>query len=87
MESCHALLQCTGRIYQCDYFVSHDEDILHRLANKLVVFDGGVRTYELPYGVFLEEIGWKEEEEITFPKNKATQKTIGKHSKTTSKKS
>lgn len=74
MESCHALCNALEEFTGAIIFVSHDEDILHHLANKLVVFDGGVRTYELPYGVFLEEIGWKEEEEITFPKKQSNTK-------------
>lgn len=62
MESCDALCDALMGFEGAVVFVSHNEDILSRLANRLVVFDiGGVRPYELTYPVFLEEIGWKEE--------------------------
>ncbi|QQS59916.1 ABC-F family ATP-binding cassette domain-containing protein [Candidatus Peregrinibacteria bacterium] len=63
MESCNALCNALQEFGGALVFVSHDEDILHRLANKLVVFDSGVRSYELPYSTFLEEIRWKTEEQ------------------------
>lgn len=64
MESCDALCKALEDFGGAVVFVSHNEDLLSRLANKLVVFDGEqVKTYELPYQTFLEEIGWQSEAE------------------------
>lgn len=64
MESCDALCRALQDFDGAVVFVSHDEDILHRLANKLVVFDHNeTKTYETSYSTFLEEIGWSEEAE------------------------
>ncbi len=42
--------------------VTHSEQMLHRLCNRLVVFDGGrVRIHESTYQDFLDRIGWEEE--------------------------
>jgi ATP-binding cassette subfamily F protein 3 len=62
MESTDALCNALEDFDGAIVIISHNEDILRRLTNKLVVFDGGeTRPYELPYGVFLDEIGWKSE--------------------------
>ncbi len=64
MESCDALINALKDFPGAIVMVSHNEDVLNRISNKLVVFDGGEsRGYELPYSVFLEEIGWKQEED------------------------
>ncbi len=42
--------------------VTHSEQILHRVCNRLVVFDGDrVRVHEGSYRDFLDRIGWQEE--------------------------
>ena len=42
--------------------VTHSEHMLHRICNRLVVFDGGeVRVHEANYQDFLDRIGWAEE--------------------------
>lgn len=44
-------------------FVSHDEDLLHSLANKLIVFkDGKAQLFLGSYQEFLEKQGWGEAE-------------------------
>jgi len=64
MESCDALCDALLEFSGGTIFISHDENILRRLANKLIVFDGGkAQVYEMGYDTFLEEIGWQEEEE------------------------
>ena len=41
--------------------VSHDEELLHAFANKLIVFDGGRSfVFEGNYASFLDKIGWQE---------------------------
>lgn len=42
--------------------VTHDEELLHAFANRLVVFDGGkCRIFEGSYADFLEKVGWAAE--------------------------
>ena len=42
-------------------FVSHDEDLLHQLANKLIIFkEGKARLFLGTYQEFLEKEGWDE---------------------------
>ena len=42
--------------------VTHDEELLHAFANRLVVFDGGTcRIFEGTYADFLEKVGWASE--------------------------
>jgi ATP-binding cassette subfamily F protein 3 len=66
MESCEALVRALNAFPGAVVFVSHNEDILHRTANKLIVFDAGdARTYECTYSSFLREVGWKEEDDDT----------------------
>lgn len=72
MESCDALSSAIEDFEGAVVFVSHNEDLLERLANKLVVFDGGnVKTYEVPYQTFLAETGWQDEvdENLAAKKN------------------
>ncbi len=77
MESCDALCNALQDFSGAVVFVSHNEDILARLANKLVVFDAdSVRTYETTYEVFLKEIGWQNEEESLLPKQPQKQATV-----------
>lgn len=42
--------------------VTHSEALLHRLVNKIIVFQkGGVQFFEGTYQEFLDKIGWEEE--------------------------
>jgi ATP-binding cassette subfamily F protein 3 len=42
--------------------VTHDEELLHAFATRLVVFDGGkCRIFEGTYADFLEKVGWASE--------------------------
>ncbi len=44
--------------------VTHNERILERVVNKLIIFQGGkVFPFNGPYEQFLEEIGWEEADE------------------------
>lgn len=63
MESCDALKNALKHFDGAVVIVSHNEDLLSDITNTLVVFDGGeTKKYEMGYGTFLEEIGWREED-------------------------
>ncbi|MDP2691149.1 MAG: ABC-F family ATP-binding cassette domain-containing protein [bacterium] len=64
MESCQALIKALQEYKGAVVFVSHDEDMISRLANRLVVFDEGkVTVREETYTDFLVSGGWSEEED------------------------
>jgi ATP-binding cassette subfamily F protein 3 len=45
--------------------VSHDEEILHAFAKRLIIFDGGnVRFFDGTYQDFLERVGWIDEASV-----------------------
>jgi ATP-binding cassette subfamily F protein 3 len=59
MESCEALMSAIEIFDGSVLLVTHDEMMLHALANKFVVFDQDrVFTYTGTYQEFLNEIGW-----------------------------
>lgn len=63
MESCDALIHALTEFSGAVLVVSHNEDLLSKVTESVVVFDGGkTKKYEMGYATFLEEIGWTEEE-------------------------
>jgi ATP-binding cassette subfamily F protein 3 len=63
MESVDSLVEAIGDFDGSVVFVTHDEGLLHALATRLIVFDGGrVFLFEGGYAEFLERVGWVEEE-------------------------
>lgn len=64
MESTESLLAAVHAFPGAVIFVTHSEMILHALATRLIVFDGGRTTlFEGTYRDFLERVGWEEEQE------------------------
>lgn len=62
MDAAEALLEALEDFEGAVVIVTHNEMFLHRLAEKLVVFDEGrVFPFDGPYGRFLEEEGWADE--------------------------
>lgn len=56
-------------------FVTHDEDLLHAIATKLIVFDNNtVSLFDGTYQDFLDRIGWYGEDTDNKPKKKAEKK-------------
>lgn len=71
MESVQALTKALEDYKGTVIFVTHNEAMLSRLANKLVVFDcGEVRLLEYGYDKFLAKGGWSEEDEAAFKASK-----------------
>jgi len=64
MESSQALIKAMKNFKGLIIFVSHDEDMISKVANRLVVFDNNQTTLiNENYDYFLENRGWKEESE------------------------
>ncbi|MCU0640351.1 MAG: ATP-binding cassette domain-containing protein [Candidatus Krumholzibacteria bacterium] len=62
MESCDALLEAINEFDGAVLMVTHNEMLLHGLAERLVVFqEGGAKVYEGGYQRFLETRGWDDE--------------------------
>ena len=67
MESCQSLFDAVESYLGAVVFVSHDEEMVSRLANRLVIFDAGsVEVFDRGYVEFLERRGWSEEESEQF---------------------
>ncbi|MDD3642571.1 MAG: ABC-F family ATP-binding cassette domain-containing protein [Candidatus Krumholzibacteria bacterium] len=64
LESCDALLEAIADFDGAVVMVTHNEMLIHGLADRLIVFQGGgARLYEGSYRDFLETRGWEEERE------------------------
>lgn len=62
MESIESLIEALREYNGAAMVVTHDEDLLHAFANRLVVFDNGkCFTFEGSYQDFLDRIGWHNE--------------------------
>ena len=63
MQSTEGLMHALEVFEGAVVLVTHSELILRRVANRLVVFDGGKScVFEGGYPEFLERVGWKEEQ-------------------------
>ncbi|SLM33249.1 ATP-type transporter, ATP binding protein (ATPase) [Desulfamplus magnetovallimortis] len=70
MESCDSLLLALDNFSGAILIVTHNEMLLHSLANRLVVFKNNVISiFEGTYQEFLEKEGWEEEIDKNFEKN------------------
>jgi ATP-binding cassette subfamily F protein 3 len=64
MESCDALLEAINEFEGAVLMVTHNEMLLHGLAERLIVFqDGRAFTFEGGYKEFLDKRGWESERE------------------------
>lgn len=64
MESVDSLIAALGVFPGAVLLVTHNQRVLHALATKLVVFDGGkVQVVDGTYAEFLERVGWADEEQ------------------------
>jgi ATP-binding cassette subfamily F protein 3 len=63
MESIDSLIEAIDAFAGAVIIVTHSEMILHAVAERLIVFDGGkVSVFEGSYQDFLDRVGWKDEE-------------------------
>ena len=64
LEACDALLEAINEFDGAVLMVTHNEMLLHGLAERLIVFqDGRAFVYEGGYQDFLENRGWESEKE------------------------
>jgi ATP-binding cassette subfamily F protein 3 len=69
MESIEALTEAMERFEGSIVLVTHSEELLRRVADRLIVFTAsGAEYFEDGYDAFLEKIGWEEEAGETKPK-------------------
>lgn len=72
MESIEAITHEIAKFPGAVILVTHNEGMLKRLANRLIIFhEGHARLFEGRYKEFLEKIGWQEE--VKIKKEKAPQ--------------
>ena len=63
MESIDSLLEAIEAFEGAVVIVTHSEMILHAVATRLIVFDGGtVTVFDGAYQDFLDRVGWKDED-------------------------
>tara|TARA_B100001964_G_scaffold21506_1_gene21727 strand:- start:128 stop:982 length:855 start_codon:yes stop_codon:yes gene_type:complete len=74
MQSCEAMMDAIDNFNGAVLMVTHNEHILHRVANKLIVFhQDRVFFFHGTYSEFLDQIGWDDQESITFKKKSSKQ--------------
>ena len=72
MESCISLMEAINNFAGASITITHNEDFLNNVANKLIVFDNDKTfVFEGGYQDFLKEVGWSNEEEIKEVKVKS----------------
>jgi len=63
MESIEALTQAINNFEGAVIIVTHSEELLRRVCDRLIVFaKDGAQYFDAGYDAFLEKIGWEEEE-------------------------
>ena len=73
MQSCEAMMDAIDNFSGAVLMVTHSEHILHRVANKLIVFHHDrIFFFYGTYSQFLEQIGWDDQDSIK--PNKKTSK-------------
>jgi len=72
MQSCEAMMDAIDNFSGAVLMVTHNEHILHRVANKLIVFHHDrIFFFHGTYSQFLEQIGWDDQDSIN-PKKKSS---------------
>ena len=80
MDSIEALTAAIENFRGSTVIVTHSEELLRRTCDRLIIFTkGGAEYFEGGYDLFLEKMGWEEEEAQEKPKKKP--KTNNKENK------
>ncbi len=78
MESCESLIDAINGFQGSVIMVTHNEEFLHSIATKLIIFDRDeVSVFDGTYQDFLEKTGW--EDEGSKIKTKTSQKILVKN--------
>ncbi len=81
MQSCEAMMDAIDDFAGAVLMVTHNEHILHGVANKLIVFHHDrVFPFYGTYSQFLDLIGWDDQEGITIKKQSSGQQEKPKKS-------
>ena len=81
MESIEALTQAIQNFQGSTIIVTHSEELLRRVCDRLIIFvKEGAEYFDGTYDEFLEKIGWDEDEEEK-PTEKAAPKSTTKENK------
>jgi ATP-binding cassette subfamily F protein 3 len=82
MDSIDALTEAIKRFKGSVIIVTHSEELLRRVADRLIIFaKEGAAYFDGGYDLFLEKIGWDEESEDEAPKIKTASKNNKKENK------
>ena len=82
MESAEELRNAITAYDGTVVLVTHDEELIRAVANRLIIFDGGkVSFFEGGYDDFLRRVGWHDEEESDGSKSGGDDKKSGKLNK------
>ena len=80
MDSIEALTEAIGNFDGAVIIVTHSEELLRRVCDRLIIFaKDGAEYFDGGYDLFLEKIGWEEEEQEE--KVKSTPKSNNKENK------
>jgi ATP-binding cassette subfamily F protein 3 len=73
MDSVDSLIEALDDFSGAAILVSHDEEIVHSFAKRLIIFDGGkAKFFDGTYQDFLDRIGWNAETTKSEKANKTT---------------
>ncbi len=79
LESTQSLIEAINDFEGSVITVSHNEELLHKVAQKLIVFDRDkVSVYNGTYAEFLQTTGWQDEGDILKAEQTKTKKTYTK---------
>lgn len=85
VESVFALTEALESFGGAVVVVTHDEELLRRVATRLVVFQGDAPfVFEGTYDEFLERVGWDGEEGVVKPSNRGKKGAKGGESESSS---
>ena len=77
LESTESLIDAINEFPGSVIIVTHNEELLHAVAQKLIIFDRNkVSLFEGTYSDFLERCGWEDESSEIKTNNKAVEKKI-----------
>lgn len=82
MDSIEALTKAIQNFKGSCVIVSHSEELLRRVADRLIIFaKDGAEYFDGGYDLFLEKIGWDEDQDEETEKSKPTPKVNKKENK------
>lgn len=79
IESCESLIDAINEFPGSVILVTHNEEILHNIADRLIVFDRDkVSVFEGSYQDFLNKNGWEDEGDVLKNKTAKNEKVLSR---------